>query len=46
MGVEGEQVLGVASLKGGGICLLHSTFTPFPGLLQRMGSLLEEASAA
>jgi NRPS condensation-like uncharacterized protein len=46
MGVEGEQVLGVASLRGGGICLLHSTFTPFPGLLQRMESLLAEASAA
>jgi NRPS condensation-like uncharacterized protein len=46
MGVEGEQVLGVASLRGGGICLLHSSFTPFPGLLQRMESLLEVAAAA
>jgi NRPS condensation-like uncharacterized protein len=45
-GVEDEQVLGVASLRGGGICLLHSSFTPFPGLLQRMESLLAEASAA
>jgi hypothetical protein len=46
MRVEGEQVLGVASLRGGGICLLHTSFTPFPGLLQRMESLLEEATAA
>jgi NRPS condensation-like uncharacterized protein len=46
MGVEGEQVLGIASLRGGGICLLHTSFTPFPGLLQRMESLLAEASAA
>jgi len=45
MGIEGEQVLGVASMKGGGICLVHSSFTPFPGLLQRMESLLAEASA-
>jgi NRPS condensation-like uncharacterized protein len=45
MGTAGEQVIGASSLKGGGISLLHTSFTPFPGLLERMESLLAEACA-
>jgi hypothetical protein len=39
MGFEGEQTVGVTTTNGS-LCLLHSSFAPLPGLLQRSERLL------
>jgi hypothetical protein len=40
VGIEGEQMIGVATLNGA-IHLLHTSYTPVPKLLQRMQATLE-----
>jgi hypothetical protein len=40
VGIEGEQMIGAATLNGA-IHLLHASYTPIPKLLQMMGSTLE-----
>lgn len=42
VGIEGEQMIGVATV-GGRIHLLHTSFTPIPGLLEAAENLLREA---
>jgi Condensation domain len=40
IGIEGEQMIGVATLNGA-IHLLHSSYTPIPNLLEMMEATLE-----
>jgi hypothetical protein len=40
VGIEGEQMIGVATLNGA-IHLLHTSYTPIPRLLQAMAATLE-----
>jgi hypothetical protein len=40
VGIEGEQMIGVATLNGA-MHLLHTSYTPIPKLLQTMESALE-----
>jgi hypothetical protein len=40
VGIEGEQMIGVATLNGA-IHLLHTSYTPIPNLLQTMETTLE-----
>jgi hypothetical protein len=44
VGIEGEQMVGAATV-GGRIHLLHTSFTPIPGLLEAAEELLREAIA-
>jgi hypothetical protein len=41
IGIEGEQMIGAATLNGA-IHLLHSSYTPIPKLLQTMETALED----
>lgn len=41
-GVPGEQTIGVATI-GGSMCLLHSSYSPLPSLLDRIASILSAA---
>ena len=45
MGFEGEQTVGVATTNGS-LCLLHSSFTPLPSLLQRTERILRSVCEA
>jgi hypothetical protein len=40
VGIEGEQMIGVATLNGA-VHLLHTSYTPIPKLLQTMAATLE-----
>jgi hypothetical protein len=42
VGIEGEQMIGAATLHGA-IHLLHSSYTPIPSLLQTTERTLREA---
>jgi len=41
-GFEGQQTIGVATVNGA-VCLLHTSHTPLPGLLEKTQSVLAEA---
>jgi len=43
VGIEGEQMIGAVTLNGA-IHLLHTSYTPIPNLLQKMGATLQEMS--
>ena len=45
MGFQGEQTVGVTTANGS-LCVLHSSFTPLPSLLQHAEELLSSACAA
>ena len=45
MGFQGEQTVGVTTANGS-LCLLHSSFSPLPSLLQHAEELLSSACAA
>jgi hypothetical protein len=42
-GFENDHVLGVASVRGEGICLLYTSLSPIPGLLKSMERILSRA---
>jgi hypothetical protein len=42
-GLEGEQQLGVASLPGGSINILHCSFTPFRSMTSEIARILERS---
>jgi hypothetical protein len=42
-GQKGDHSVGVASARRRGICLMYSSFSPYPRLLERMVSLLTAA---
>ena len=42
-GIENNQMMGIASVKDRGICLIYTSYSPIPDLLKGMESILSEA---